>query len=774
MSSIDLGLDPSRRGPFQMSPKRRALIALAVGAILAGECFAAADVSHWPDANQRQQRSVSALQRDLRSSDGQTSGAQDAATTADLTELVPSRLRSLEASGLSQALLRPIEQAAPAATASAGDPAARAALLDATEHAQASLRAEQRSIQIKVLLSYLGLGLLTALGWLLASRQLSAWHRRRHQELFTRRARLLSRDAADVVATCATDGTITFVTASCEALFGHDPDALRGRQFQDLVMPRDRARFTRLIGLQLCGQHQRLNLTMCHADGRPLEVEGTIANLSENGAVRGLVITVRDVSLRTSLQRRITHDEYHDPLTGLGNRRMFGTRLDHALRQRANKGRALAVLICDVDDFKNINDSLGHGVGDQLLAAVAERISGVVRESDTVARLGGDEFAILAMDCDEAMAISLAERLLARLNEPVTTEDKRLVAHASIGIAHVTPGESTTADVLRDADAAMYIAKNNGKNTYAVYEPELHGKALEHFQLAADLRSGIPAGELVLYYQPKVDLRRRAIVGYEALVRWQHPTRGLLGPAAFVPIAEESSLIVELGDWVLRRACLDAAELRTGDHEPVLSINVAAQQVAREDFVDTVLRTLAETGLPPSRVCLEITESVLIHDLDRIGPRLQALREAGLRIAIDDFGTGYSSLSYLSRLPLDVLKIDKSFVDGVIDDQQVAALTEAIIAMSNVMNLTTIAEGVEHADQAAWLSAAGCVIAQGYLWSRPVPLVEAKRLLVDGSLSAVSWPYLRSTMRRGAPAGGQPLGPLPAAHQTGRVSTAVS
>jgi EAL domain-containing protein (putative c-di-GMP-specific phosphodiesterase class I) len=319
----------------------------------------------------------------------------------------------------------------------------------------------------------------------------------------------------------------------------------------------------------------------------------------------------------------------------------------------------------------------------------------------------------------------------------MTVDGRVLTVRASIGLARAIPGELTGEEALRNADVAMYLAKDRGKSTIAVYEPQLHAAALDRLALRDDLQDAIRAGDLTLHYQPTVELGTGRLAGFEALVRWNHPVRGLLPPSEFVSLAEQTGIIHPLGRWVLRAACAAAVEFGqdtpAGLAAPTVAVNVTAQQLSRPDFVAEVLDVLADTGLAPERLTLEITESVIMRDIDAVVVRLASVREHRIRVAIDDFGTGYSSLAYLRTLPLDILKIDKAFVDRVTVDPQEAALTEAILAMSAAMELATVAEGVEDTDQADWLTAANCRYGQGYLWSRPVPLEDARRLLRESA-----------------------------------------
>jgi diguanylate cyclase (GGDEF)-like protein/PAS domain S-box-containing protein len=632
-----------------------------------------------------------------------------------------------------------------ARTALATDPAdmsqlekLRAAVTDLDQQ----LAARQHTIDNQAEYIYAALLITASLGWMIWFRRLVTRHRALQRQMTEQQAKTIGehrlaalvRNAADVVAVCDVDSTVSFVTPSVRSVLGADPNVLLGQLYSDLIYPDDVDLFVHLVGGQRPDDEQALKLRMQHADGRLLHVEGTVRNLLADPSVNGLVITVRDVTARVQLEERLTHQAFHDPLTGLANRRLFADRLSHALERRAGLPGTHAVLFCDLDDFKNVNDSLGHGIGDQVLAMVGERVLSVVRTGDTASRLGGDEFAILMESTDLEEAQDVAERLQAALAEPVYVDGRSLAVRASIGLAQAVPGVMTSEEALRNADVAMYLAKDRGKSAIARYESRLHVEAMARLQLRADLQRALRRDELELHYQPTIDLTTEAIVGFEALVRWQHPDRGLLPPALFVPMAEESGLIAPLGSWVLRTACAAAVRMQSAAHQPTISVNVAAQQLSQAGFVQEVLGVLAETGLTSDRLCLEITESIVLQDLDMVASRLVALREHGIQIAIDDFGTGYSSLAYLSHLPVDVLKIDKSFIDRITIDQQDASLTEAIIAMSRTMRLSNVAEGVEDSDQAAWLLAAQCQYGQGYLWSRPVTLDRAMQLLDNPEL----------------------------------------
>jgi diguanylate cyclase (GGDEF)-like protein/PAS domain S-box-containing protein len=610
----------------------------------------------------------------------------------------------------------------------------------------ATLKSRQHRLDLEAMLSYAALLILASVGWMVWFRRLVARHRALQEEFTAEQSRAvgeqrlaaLVRNSADVVIVCGFDAEATFVTASACSILGMDPDSILGTRCLDLVVAQDREVFLRQLSAVGEGEDRPLRVRMHHADGRLLHVEGTVTNLIADPAVKGLVITIRDITARVDLETQLTHQAFHDPLTGLANRQLFSDRLSHALEPRGSQSLPLCVLFCDLDEFKNINDSLGHGVGDEVLNEVGRRATQAVRPGDTVARLGGDEFAILIENAELPEAQDIAQQLLTALADPIVIDGHSINVRASIGIARAVPGELTGIDALRNADVAMYLAKDRGKGTIAVYEARLHSEALERLALRFDLQRAIREDELVLHFQPTIDLSTGDIAGFEALVRWQHPERGLIAPADFIPIAEQTGLIHALGSWVLRSACRAAVGLFEGAPDLYMAVNVASQQLGRADFIDEVFAILAETGLPACQLTLEITESVVLQDVQVISERLATLRKRNIRIAIDDFGTGYSSLAYLRNLPVDVLKVDKAFVDSIVTDRGDAALTEAILAMSESMSLTTVAEGVEDAEQADWLAGARCRYGQGYYWSRPVPIERARGLLEEQGRAAAT------------------------------------
>ena len=574
-----------------------------------------------------------------------------------------------------------------------------------------------------------------SIGWFVWFRQLVRRHRELQRAVTERQVldsgerRLLAlvQNSADLVAVLEPDSTASFVSPSSQSVLGLSPETLTGRRFVDLLLPADVPLFIRMLTGSWEGE-QTVMLRTKHADGHDLVLEGTLNNLLADPAINGWVLTVRDVTDREALLEQISYQAFHDTLTGLANRQLFADRLAHAQRRRGAT-EPLVVMFLDLDDFKHINDSLGHGVGDQLLERIAERITETIRQGDTAARLGGDEFAVLLEDADIATAQEVADRLLEAFAVPVPVNGNAHSVRASIGMTEATPGEADSGQTLRNAEVAMYWAKDRGKGTVAVYEAGLHAEALERMALRGELQRAIREEQLVLHYQPTVDLDTQRITGFEALVRWDHPVRGLLPPSDFIRLAEQSGQIVPLGSWVLREACRAGTDMQSEHHKPSMSVNIAAQQLAKQDFVDEVLEVLHSSGMPADRLVLEITESMLLDDMEHSIRSLTRLRDRGVRVAIDDFGTGYSSLSYLAQLPVDVLKVDKSFIDQVGGTGADTSLVEAIIAMSRSMRLTTVAEGVEQPEQAAWLQLARCSMGQGYLWSRPVDIATARKLL---------------------------------------------
>jgi diguanylate cyclase (GGDEF)-like protein len=426
---------------------------------------------------------------------------------------------------------------------------------------------------------------------------------------------------------------------------------------------------------------------------------------------------------------------FHDSLTGLANRALLTLRLEDTLQRRVRPPLGPAVLFLDLDDFKTVNDSLGHAVGDRLLMLVAERLRGCLRPADTAARLGGDEFAILLEEVRSvADASAVAERMIAALRAPFTVDRTRVLIHASIGVVIATPERTSADELLRDADIAMYRAKAHGKGTWELFETAMQEQVLERHMLKLDLEHALENGELVVHYQPIVALDDESIVGVEALVRWVHPSRGVVMPSEFVPLAEETGLINSIGRFVLRRSCAEASAWSRTAPDFVLTVNLSGRQLHRDDFVAEVATVIAETGFDPRRLVLEITETVMVEDDEGMRQALLGLKKLGVRLAIDDFGTGYSSLSTLRELPVDILKIAKPFIDGLGTGGDGGAFAAAIVRLGQTLGLSMIAEGIERTEQLAELRPLLCGMAQGYLFAKPMEGTMFTELL--GTVSA--------------------------------------
>jgi diguanylate cyclase (GGDEF)-like protein/PAS domain S-box-containing protein len=511
-------------------------------------------------------------------------------------------------------------------------------------------------------------------------------------------------------------------------MLGYAPGELggQGRDWEDLIHPDDRER-----ALRLFADHIEGRTPIYECEHRLLTKAGTFAwvlsrgkvvERSRSGVPTRVVGTHVDISARKLAEAQIAHMARHDPLTGLSNRTLFRERLDQHLAEIGQHGGSLAVLCLDLDRFKAVNDTLGHPAGDVLLEAVARRLRGLLRVEDTVARLGGDEFAILQAGSRSAQdAAALARRVLAQLNEPFTVAGRDVRIGVSIGIA-LAPGHGQSGTVLFGrADLALYRAKAEGRNAFRFFDAAMDAAVEERERLELDLRGALSRDEFMLHYQPVIDLETGQVIGREALLRWRHPVRGLVSPGEFIPLAEETRLIVEIGAWALRRACADA--LAFGD-KARMAVNVSAVQFGQPGFAHTVLAALCASGLPAHRLELEITETVLMQDAESLIATLMVLRDLGVSIALDDFGTGYSSLSYLRRFPFDKIKIDRSFIADIANPET-AAIVRAIVGLGASLGMRVTAEGVETEAQAAILRNEGCGEAQGYLFGRPAPLAPA-------------------------------------------------
>ncbi|MDP9438087.1 MAG: EAL domain-containing protein [Actinomycetota bacterium] len=477
---------------------------------------------------------------------------------------------------------------------------------------------------------------------------------------------------------------------------------------------------------------------MVAADGRVVWLRESVHVVVKDEVPTELVGVMTDVTERRALEKQLRHQALHDPLTGLPNRTLLLDRLTHALERADRRGRCVAVLFLDLDDFKVVNDSLGHEAGDRMLVGAAERLTTCLRPGDTLARLGGDEYVALLEDVrgrEEAPGSQQGWRR--RCGNPSRSgREEEVFVSASIGVALGSAGEDrhggSSDDLLRRADMAMYEAKRKGKAHHEVFEQRMDVPALERLRMGTDLRRAIERGEFRVYYQPEVSLRTGRIVGFEALVRWEHPEQGLVSPARFVPVAEETGMIVQMGRWILEEACRQAKawhDPQPGGLPLVMSVNLSARQFGHPDLVRDVAQALGKSGLAPNSLVLEITESVVMDDVRYTVDTLGELKALGVGLAVDDFGTGYSSLSYLKRFPVDFLKVDRSFVDGLGEDPEDVVLVSGIVDLAHALGLKVVGEGVETEYQFGLLRAMGCDLAQGYHFARPMPGEEATAFL---------------------------------------------
>ncbi len=530
-------------------------------------------------------------------------------------------------------------------------------------------------------------------------------------------------------------GTITSWNYGAEVLLGYQAEEMVGNPIVSVIPPEHMDSFPLMIRRLRQGESiTDLETVGITKNEQRVDVSLTLSPLLDDmGKLIGISAIARDIRERKRLEAELTHQAFHDSLTGLANRALFNDRLMHALTRNARQGRMLAVLFMDLDNFKVINDSMGHEAGDRLLVGVSGCLSKQLRPGDTAARLGGDEFTYLLEDLKYPQeAVDVAKRLLRTLESPISVDDQELLVSASIGIAVALDTTVTPEDLLRHADVAMYHAKHQGKNRVEQYEPELEAQAWARLRLEQDLRRALDREEFLLVYQPIMQLTADHLFAVEALVRWQHPDQGLISPVHFIPLAEETGLILSLGQWVLETACRQMRQWQDALQERaprIISVNLSVRQMQDPNLVQTVASILDKTGINPASLALEITESALM-DTDAL-EMIQRLRQLGVRLGIDDFGTGYSSLAYLQRLPVDFVKIDHSFIDGLGRDANDTVITSGIIGLAHALKLRVIAEGVELDDQLERLRALGCDFAQGYYLAKPMLRTELDQLMTS-------------------------------------------
>jgi diguanylate cyclase (GGDEF)-like protein/PAS domain S-box-containing protein len=542
------------------------------------------------------------------------------------------------------------------------------------------------------------------------------------------RFQALVQNSQDAIVVVDNDGRVMYQTPSATNVLGYQRDELNGRNLAEVLHPNDAPQLPLMLAMS--GVPTSTEWLVLDGHGRWLPVDVVIADLRGDHRVGGVVLTLRDCSARKSFEDELRRRALHDTLTGLANRALLIDRIDHALRRADRTLDPIAVLFIDIDDFKVINDSLGHGAGDQLLVTFAERLQTALRPGDTAARFGGDEFAVVLENGDAAE--SVACRVNELLRDPFAVGTRQVYVRASIGVALSSSADSSSGDLIRDADLAMYVAKRNGKGRYEVFTPDMHAAAVRHHELSAELHEALSERQVSVKYQPIVDVDNGRVVGVEALARWHHPERGPVAPSEFVAVAETSGLIVTLGRYVLRQACADLTAWRAAgevDDDFYVAVNLSARQIHDPNVVEDVTIAIVDNALPPSCLVLEVTESTLMEDIDTARGRVASLRALGVRIAIDDFGTGYSSLGRLGQFAVDTVKIDKSFVDQLASDVQATVIIRSMIEMSHALRLTVVAEGIEQSPQLDALQRLGCDLGQGYFFSRPVAASELTTVL---------------------------------------------
>jgi diguanylate cyclase (GGDEF)-like protein/PAS domain S-box-containing protein len=553
--------------------------------------------------------------------------------------------------------------------------------------------------------------------------------------------RTLVQNTSDAILIVDDDGKVRYATPSAASIFGDI--TVEGAYLRDLVADGEHDDLVRVLTQSSPGashSSRYVDRRITRRDGVGVQVQVRSSDLRADPTVAGLVLTVRDVTEQRQLEEQLKYQAFHDALTGLPNRLLFQDRISQQVAVARPDGATAGVLFVDLDDFKVVNDTMGHGVGDELLVAAAARLLGLIRDCDTAARLGGDEFAVLIGNAESSAAVEAAAgRVVRAFSEPLVLASGTVLITVTVGVA-TTQDSADTDELLRHADLALYAAKAAGKRQWRRYQPVLSAGLVRRRELQAALEQAVARSAFTLAYQPIVTLASGELAGFEALVRWPHPQWGMMQPGQFISLAEETGQIVPLGSWVLARATADLARWRQDPSGLYVSVNVSARQFGAPGFVDGVRRVLDASGLEPGALTLELTESVLLRRDERVQSDLTELTAIGVRLAIDDFGTGYSSLSYLRELPIDVLKMDKSFVDGIAVSEQQLALAEGIVQIARTLRLEVVAEGIESEVQRDLLVSMGCQFGQGYLLAMPMPASQAQTLARVGSRLVPSLP----------------------------------
>ena len=539
----------------------------------------------------------------------------------------------------------------------------------------------------------------------------------------------LIRNTADVIAIVTPDGIVSYVTPTAERIFGFLAQDIISQRLEELVAYDDRARLREFLVFDLAtaGASATIEVRVPRGDDRQRVVEVHGTNMEDERAIGGRLLNLRDTTDRKGMEEQLKRMALHDPLTLLANRSLFRDRVEHAVAVSKRNGRSVAVMFVDLDNFKRINDSFGHAAGDRVLHKSAQRLVKATRNGDTVARLGGDEFAVLLENLTgREPVMEIAARIVESLQEPLDLPGTDASIAASVGVAFSSADDGVE-ELMRNADVAMYAAKSAGKGRYMVFEASMHHAASERREMEGELEKALLEGQFLLHYQPIVELHSGYLLGVEALIRWQHPQRGLVAAAEFVPVAEETAQIVPLGRWVLAQACREVkvwqARLPEGRQVRV-GVNVSGVQLAKSDICADIRKALAISEIDPGCLVIELTENVLMQNSEAVLSTLNELKTLGVRIAIDDFGTGYSSLSYLHRFPIDILKIDRTFVERLGGVEGGEDFARAIITLGKTLDLEVVAEGIELEHQLRGLVELGCVAGQGYYYSRPALLHE--------------------------------------------------